>query len=61
MPDYNVIMSVMGPEKKDADKIMGDIIKKIKIQTREAPEFLSKDFDKIAELFDALFKEPVYH
>lgn len=61
MPNYNVIISVTGPDHEKNKEIMDNIQKKIDIKTRKAPDFVKKQFDVIQKFMEALFEEPTYH
>lgn len=53
-PNYNVILSVQGPEQRVIDGIMCDLTSRLEVSAREAPRELTGLFSAQAEVFRRL-------
>jgi hypothetical protein len=52
--DYDIMISVTGPDKGMAEEIMRDIEEKTRLKLREPPELLQELFDKVSGLVNHL-------
>ncbi len=59
-PDYNTIMSVMGPRPKKVKRLMVDWKTKSGVKTRRAPKHLDDVFQDIARYFYGDFTDIFY-